>query len=1102
MTIGLFFLLLMCLLAVAFPVGGVFGLMSLLPSFLDPSFSFAGADVARAMFAGMNSFTLLAVPMFMVSGMIMAEGGISEKLFNFFAYFIGNKTAGFPCAVVVTCMFYAAISGSSPATVSAVGAMTIPFLVGMGYDLVFVTSIVTVAGGLGVIIPPSISYIVYSAAASSSPSKLFSAGIIPGCLIGFALMAYCFYYCKKHGEDKAKLEENYRKIRAKGFWPLLKESFFALMTPVIILGTIYSGVCSPTESAVISVFYGLIVCLFIYRSIKLTDLPKVFMNGAKTYVNILFVIAAASAFAKCLTMLRFPQTISASVLGVSDNKIIILLIMNLIMLVCGMIIDNIPNIMILTPIMVPIATAIGVDPVHFGIIMTCNLAVGMVTPPMGINLFVASGMTKIPMLKLAKACVPFLTAFLISLMLITYIPQISMFLPSITSDSESTSSSTLSVGANTDSGDYGDQVTAVDPADIPQEYHWTAAMTVADTSINYMMVDEFAQLINEKSGGKITVDIYPGGQLGNTTEFTEAVIGGSIDIGTGMTTDIVDFIPEYGIFDMPNLFKNTAQMRAVLKSDFVNVMNEYCNAGGIQMLGYSDAGFRQLTTNKPVNGIADLSGQKIRVMTNKYHIAYWNALGAAATPMQFTEVFMGLQQGTIDGEENPYMNIVGNNIQEVQKYIVETNHIGHIITFFMNGDLYNGLPDNVRTLVDECAAAATAYGNDQADESIAQYKQVCEDAGCEIVTLDEETMEQIREKAQVVYDMVREDLGDEIVDTLFDAIAANQNAVSVSSLADSVTAVDPADIPQEYHWTAAMTVADTSVNYMMVDEFAQLISEKSGGKITVDIYPGGQLGNTTEFTEAVIGGSIDIGTGMTTDIVDFIPEYGIFDMPNLFDNVGEMRALLNSDFVDVMNEYCNAGGVQMLGYSDAGFRQLTTNKPVSSLADLSGQKIRVMTNKYHIAYWNALGAAATPMQFTEVFMGLQQGTIDGEENPYMNIVGNNIQEVQKYIVETNHIGHIITFFMNGDLYNGLPDNVRTLVDECAAAATAYGNSKADESIAQYKKVCEDAGCEIVTLDDAVMEEIRGKAEVVYDMVREDLGDELVDELFAGIEAIR
>ena len=430
MTIGLFFILLAVLLAIGLPVGVVFGLMSVIPGLMG-TLNYNAIDVVRAMFSGMNSFTLLAVPLFMVSGMIMAEGGISKQLFEFFGYFIGNKTAGFPCAVVVTCMFYAAISGSSPATVSAVGSMTIPFLVNMGYDIVFATAIVTVAGALGVIIPPSISYIVYSAAANASPSALFIGGIIPGCLIGLFLMVYCYYYCKKNGEDREKLMENYRAIRQKGFVRLFKESFFALMTPIIILGCIYSGICSPTEAAVISVIYGFLVCILVYKTIKVKDIPRIFMSGAKTYVNILFVIAAASAFARTMTLLKYPQTISRMVLSVTDNKILVLLLMNLIMVVCGMIIDNIPNIMILTPIMLPIAKALGIDPVHLGVFMTCNLAMGMVTPPMGINLFVASGMTKIPLLKLAKATVPFLIAFILCLALIVYIPDLSLWLPSL-----------------------------------------------------------------------------------------------------------------------------------------------------------------------------------------------------------------------------------------------------------------------------------------------------------------------------------------------------------------------------------------------------------------------------------------------------------------------------------------------------------------------------------------------------------------------------------------------------------------------------------------------------------------------------------------------
>ena len=762
MIIGLFFFIFAIILVCALPVGGVFGLMSMMPNLLNGSFSYTTTDVARAMFNGMNSFTLLAVPMFMVSGMIMAEGGLSKKLFNFFAYFIGNKRAGFPCAVVVTCIFYAAISGSSAATVSAVGAMTIPFLISMGYEKVFATAIVTVSGGLGVIIPPSISYIVYAASANTSPSDLFVAGIIPGILIGLGLMAYCYYYCGKHGEDKDVLLKNYNEIRAKGFIPLFKESIWALLAPVIILGTIYSGVCSPTESAVISVFYGLFVCIFIYKTIKLSEIGRVFMSGAKTYVNILFVIAAATSFARALTLLRYPQDISSAVLSISDNKFIILLIMNLIMLVCGMIIDNIPNIMILTPIMVPIATALGVSPVHFGIIMTANLAIGMVTPPMGINLFVGSGMSGIPLLKLAKACVPFLATFMVSLMLITYIPGLSTAFIG----------SERSRGIVSEDIDFNiDDIKPVDFADSIPEYHWKAAMNVADTTVNYKMVRRFADLLEKRSNGKIEIEIYPGGQLGNTTEFTEAVIDGSIDIGSGMTTDLVDFIPEYGLFDIANLFDNVEQMRAFLKTDFVTeVLQDANNKGGINMLGYSDAGFRQLTTNKKISSIADLKGQKIRVMTNDAHIAYWNAVGAAATPMQFNEVFMALQQGTIDGEENPYMNIVGNNIQEVQKYIVETNHIGHIITFFINKELYDSLSPEVQQLVDECAASAVEYAEGEADKNISQNKQICIDSGCEIIELDENEKAVLKERSKVVVDLMKTKLGDKLVDEFLEAI--------------------------------------------------------------------------------------------------------------------------------------------------------------------------------------------------------------------------------------------------------------------------------------------------------------------------------------------
>lgn len=428
MAIGTFFLIFFLLIAIGTPMAIVFGGMSFLPAMLGTGVPYTANAAVRSMFSSLNSFTMLAVPLFMLSGVIMARGGISKKLFDFFAYFIGNKTAGLPCAVVLTCMFYGAISGSSPATVSAVGAMCIPFLTGLNYDLIFSTAIVTVAGGLGVIIPPSISYIVYSGASDTSPSDLFIAGILPGILIGLCLCVCCYISCRRSGEDKQKLLENYKALHAKGFGSVFKESFAALLTPVIILGSIYGGICSPTEAAAVSVVYALFVSLFIYKTLKFRDILTNFVEGARSYIGILFIIATATAFGRCLTIMQYPQMVSSQILGTFHNKYVVILVINIILLIFGMILDNIPNIMILTPILLPIATSIGMNPVHFGIMMTCNLAIGMVTPPMGINLYVASGMTGVPVLKLAKACIPFLIAFFIALMLIAFIPGISLVL--------------------------------------------------------------------------------------------------------------------------------------------------------------------------------------------------------------------------------------------------------------------------------------------------------------------------------------------------------------------------------------------------------------------------------------------------------------------------------------------------------------------------------------------------------------------------------------------------------------------------------------------------------------------------------------------------
>jgi C4-dicarboxylate transporter DctM subunit len=380
------------------------------------------------MVTALDSYSLLAIPLFILSGNIMAKGGISRKLFDFFSYFIGNKTAGLPIAAIITCLFYGAISGSGPATVAAVGSMTIPLLVELGYDKKFSVAMIAVAGGLGVIIPPSIPFIVYGQSSGASVGDLFIAGVLPGILIAFCMILYAYFYCKKKGEDKEKLLANTKALRSRGFMVMFKDSFWSLLTPVIILGGIYSGVVTPTEAANISVIYALIVSIFIYKSLKIKDLSKVMKETVNTAAPILLVVSIATVFGKVLTFMQAPQLISAAITGTFTTKVSILLIINLILLFVGMVMDTTPAILILTPIFMPIVQAIGVNPLHFGIIMVVNLAIGFVTPPIGINLFVASSLTGISVMDIAKRAVPFIIAFLIALLFITFIPEISLLL--------------------------------------------------------------------------------------------------------------------------------------------------------------------------------------------------------------------------------------------------------------------------------------------------------------------------------------------------------------------------------------------------------------------------------------------------------------------------------------------------------------------------------------------------------------------------------------------------------------------------------------------------------------------------------------------------
>jgi C4-dicarboxylate transporter DctM subunit len=287
---------------------------------------------------------------------------------------------------------------------------------------------VATAGGLGVILPPSIPFILFAQSGSESVGKLFIAGIIPGILVGICLMVAAWLYCRKHGEDEEKIQAYIAKLRSKGFFRLGYESFAALLSPVIILGGIYGGIVTPTEAACISVFYALFICCFVYRTLSFRDVVILFRDAVCTYGPILFVLGTAVAFGRVLAMLQAPQAVVSGITSLVSNRYAVLIMVNILLLIVGLCVDAGPAILILTPILMPLMRTVGVDPIHFGVIMIVNLAIGFVTPPVGVNLFVASSMTKIPVHFLYIGVFPFVLAVLAALVLITFIPALSLML--------------------------------------------------------------------------------------------------------------------------------------------------------------------------------------------------------------------------------------------------------------------------------------------------------------------------------------------------------------------------------------------------------------------------------------------------------------------------------------------------------------------------------------------------------------------------------------------------------------------------------------------------------------------------------------------------
>ena len=425
MIVALLFGSFALLLILRVPIGISLGMSSLVTIFasgvVQPTY------LAQGLVTGADSFSLMAVPFFVLAGELMATGGISRRLLNIADAFLGRKYGGLALVTVVACMFFAAISGSGPATVAAIGGLTIPSMLKQGYDRPFAGAISAAAGSIGVIIPPSIPMVMFCVATGVSVGAMFMGGVIPGLLIGVSLCLYSSLYSKKHKYINAEAAPfswgNVGRSLADGIW--------ALLVPVIILGGIYGGIFTPTEAAAVAVAYGLIVGLFVSRDLKAKDLYRIFGSAALTTATIMVILGTATTFGRILTLERIPTMIADFFESVAKGPIMLMILINILLLIVGCFMETNAAIIILAPIFLPIVESMGINPVHFGIVMVVNLAIGFVTPPLGVNLFVACNVANAKLEEICKGILPILGVMIVDLLLITYVEPLSTFLPAL-----------------------------------------------------------------------------------------------------------------------------------------------------------------------------------------------------------------------------------------------------------------------------------------------------------------------------------------------------------------------------------------------------------------------------------------------------------------------------------------------------------------------------------------------------------------------------------------------------------------------------------------------------------------------------------------------
>ena len=998
--------------------------------------------VATNMYAGISKFLLLAIPFFVLSGNIMAKAGISKRLVRFVDTCVGHKRGGIAIVCVIVACFFGAISGSGPATVAALGAVLIPAMVERGgFSAPFSTALMATSSSIAIVIPPSIAFVVYASITGVSIADMFMAGIVPGILMGVALVIVVMVEARKKGIQPAQ-----KKATAKERWDAFKDAFWGFLMPVIILGGIYGGIFTPTEAAAVSVVYGLFVGMVIYREVKLKDLFDICVDSAKTTGGIMLIVASASLFSYVCTKFGIADAASALLGSIAHNQFTFLLIVNIIFLIAGCFIDANSAMYIFIPVMLPVCKALGYDVVAFGVMATVNLAIGQVTPPVGVNLFVAIGIKikkgmEVTLQEISKAVMPMLAACVAVLLVVTYIPVTSTALPralakngAYSGDFSSGDNGSSAASAAGD-GDYSFNEIA-DYSDLDwEETTWNFACSTTETSTWADGGRKFGELMEKATGGKVKVNISAADQLtnGNQSEGIQALMNGD-PVQISMHSNLIysAFDPRFNVVSLPFIYDSVEDADAKFDGEAGEKLKEILGEYGLHCMGIAENGFRELTNSvREVKSVDDMKNLKIRVAGSNLLMECYKRWGADATNLNWSETYTALQQNTVEGQENPLPAIDAASVQEVQPYCSMWDAIYDCLFFCINQEIYDGLTPEQQAVVDEAGQKAV------------EYERYINRSG------DEEIMNRWKDKNGVTFtakeDMDIESFKEAVdgVDEWFIEELKSQGYEDAEELVEAFTGIgDYSDLGwEETTWNFACSTTETSTWADGGRKFGELMEKATGGKVKVNIYAADQLtnGNQSEGIQALMNGD-PVQISMHSNLIysAFDPRFNVVSLPFIYDSVEDADAKFDGEAGEKMKEILSEYGLHCMGIAENGFRELTNSvREVKSVDDMKNLKVRVAGSNLLMECYKRWGADATNLNWSETYTALQQNTVEGEENPLPAIDAASVQEVQPYCSMWDAIYDCLFFCINQDIYDGLTPEQQAVVDKAGRMAVEY-----------------------------------------------------------------